>query len=152
MGCAIVLLLSFGGGAVILIGIKMFPSAEPPQTIAAPAPAPAQAAAPATAAKAVPPAPPDRAAEKRFEGCRAKLKKAQEMGMLHDFGWKGGAMPRVVVGPTFFDVPFDAKEGFAETVNCFLMTGQPKFISFDLLDWKTEKVVGRFEAGRLEIR
>jgi hypothetical protein len=58
----------------------------------------------------------------------------------------------VVVGPTFFNIPIDAKQVFADTVNCFLTAGQSdKHISFDLLDWRTGKAVGRYKYGQVEM-
>jgi hypothetical protein len=93
------------------------------------------------------------AADGRFEACRAKLKKAQALRMLHDLDWQLPSEPRVVAGPTFFSVAIDAKEGFAETVNCFLVAGeQDKCVNFSVLDWKTGLQVGRFENCRFVMR
>jgi hypothetical protein len=97
------------------------------------------------------PAPPAPAVEKRFEGCRAKLKQAKKLDVLHDLDWQHGSMPRVVAGPTFFTIPIDAKEGFADTVNCFLMSGEGGAINFDILDWRTGKVAAKYSLGRLEM-
>jgi hypothetical protein len=92
------------------------------------------------------------AEEKRFEECRAKLKLAAELKMLHDFGWDPPREPHVVVGPTFFDVPIDAKQGLAETINCFLVSGKRgEDVPFDLLHWQTGKPVGRFSRGTLRM-
>jgi hypothetical protein len=87
----------------------------------------------------------------RLEQCRSKLKTAQKLDLLYGLDWNGRAEPKVTVGPTFFKIPIDAKEGFAETVNCFVMAGQDKFISFDLLDYRTGKPVGRFKYGKLTV-
>lgn len=87
----------------------------------------------------------------RLEQCRAKLKQAQKLDLLYGLDWKGTVEPKVTVGPTFFKIPIDAKEGFAETVNCFVMAGENKFISFDLLDYRTGKSVGRFKHGKLTV-
>jgi hypothetical protein len=89
-------------------------------------------------------------ANKRFEECHEKLKKAQQLEALSDLEWKR-AMPKVVVGPTFYSIPIDAKQGFADTVNCFLMTGKSNYIDFDLLDWQTGKRVARYSLGRLKM-
>ncbi|KKM67991.1 hypothetical protein LCGC14_1465510 [marine sediment metagenome] len=85
------------------------------------------------------------------EACRRKLVKAQELGMLYDLDWKPPKEPRVVVGKTFFRVAIDAKEGFAETLNCFLMGGDNKYINFNLIHWRTGKKVGRWSYGRLKM-
>jgi hypothetical protein len=88
--------------------------------------------------------------DKRFEQCRAKLKKAQKIDLLYDL--KIDPLPRVVVGPTFYSIPLDAKQGFADTVNCFLMTGKDEYISFDLLDYQTGRVVAHYSAGQLSVK
>ena len=89
-------------------------------------------------------------ATKRFEDCREKLVRSQELEVLYNLELKRAA-PKVVVGPTFYTMPFDAKQGFAETINCFLMQGEPKYIVFDLLDWRTEKRVARYTLGTLKM-
>jgi hypothetical protein len=82
----------------------------------------------------------------RQQQCGAKLEQAQRLDMVQrvDRG-------RIVVGPTWFRVGFDAKEGFAETVSCFLVQGDPKMCAnFDLIDWSTGKPVARYENCRLK--
>lgn len=92
------------------------------------------------------------AGDKEFEICRKKLKQAQKLDMLYDLDWKLPKEPRVVVGPTFFKVPIDAKEGFIETVNCFLTAGDSgKCVNFDVLHWQTGKAVGRFSNCRFRM-
>ncbi|WP_242342704.1 hypothetical protein [Anaeromyxobacter terrae] len=49
-------------------------------------------------------------------------------------------------------MPIDAKEGFAETVNCFLMAGSTNHINFDILHWQTGKVIGRYSWGSFEMK
>lgn len=57
----------------------------------------------------------------------------------------------MVVGATFITMPIDAKEGFADTVNCFLMAGESgKYINFDVLHWQTGKAIGRFKNGPIQ--
>jgi hypothetical protein len=91
--------------------------------------------------------------DKRFEACKAKLIKAQKLDLLYDMDWKGTAEPRVVVGPTFYSIPIDAKEGFVETLNCFFMAGESgKYINFDLLDWRTGNPVARYSYGKLKVK
>lgn len=98
-----------------------------------------------------PPSPPLAAPTQDAEECRRKLAEAQRLGVLTDLDWKPGKAPHVVVGPTFFSMPFDAKQGFAETVNCFLMNGTATVIGFDLLDSMNHRVVGRWDYGRLKM-
>ncbi len=86
----------------------------------------------------------------RFKACRAKLKKAHSLDLLYDLNLEGG-YPRVIAGPTFFQIPIDAKQGFAETVNCFLTAGDNKFVNFEILDWRTGKAIGRYHWGRFEM-
>lgn len=93
------------------------------------------------------------ASEAEFQQCRDKLLKAQKIDLLYDMKWEKGMLPYVVVGPTFFTIPFDAKEGFASTVNCFLMAGEPdKCIAFELLDYRTNKPIAYFRNCRLKIQ
>lgn len=86
----------------------------------------------------------------RFDECRKKLIQAQRLEILVDLDWKPPRQPKVVVGKTFFTIQFDAKQGFAETVNCFLVAGEKSYVNFDLLDWLNQKVVARWENGRLK--
>jgi hypothetical protein len=88
----------------------------------------------------------------RFEACKAKLKKANELDLLYAFDWKPPAAPHVLVGPTFFKIPIDAKEGFAETLNCFLMAGdEGQCVNFPLKHWQTGKAVAEFKNCRLKM-
>lgn len=90
--------------------------------------------------------------DKRFEVCRSKLVVAQKLEMLYDFDWKPPREPKVIAGPTFFKVPIDAKEGFVESVNCFLAAGdEKKCINFDVRSWQTGKKVGRFSNCQFEM-
>jgi len=87
--------------------------------------------------------------DQRFESCRSKLLKANELEVLHAFDWKPPAPPKVVVGRIFYTIPFDAKEGFAETVNCFLVSGaRDKHINFTVRDWQSNKIIGRYFNGK----
>ncbi len=90
----------------------------------------------------------------RLETCRAKLKKAQALDVLYDLRWDDPRQePRVVIGPTFLQIPFDAKEGLTETVNCFLVAGDAnKYVNFNLIEWRNGTVIGRWEYGRLTMR
>ena len=105
---------------------------------------------PKQAAAAPQPSPPSNT-EARFEDCRAKLKKAQQLDLLYNLDFKGGE-PLVVVGPTFYTVPFDTKQNFADTINCFLMTGEAKYINFDLRDYRTNEVVAVYRFGKLKMK
>jgi len=87
----------------------------------------------------------------RFEECRGKLKKAQQLDLLHDLKLDGG-LPTVVVGPTFYTIPFETKQAFADTVNCFVTAGQHKVTSFDLLDSMTHRTVAHYSFGTLEVK
>jgi hypothetical protein len=86
----------------------------------------------------------------RFEECRAKLKKAHELDLLYDFTMDPA--PHVVVGPTFYTIPIDAKQGFADTVNCLVMAGKEGYMNFDLFDYRTGKVVAEYSYGQLTVK
>lgn len=99
------------------------------------------------------PAPPKTAAQKEAaEACRQKLEKARQLEVLHDLDWKPGTMPKVIVGPTFAQLPFETKEAFAQTVNCFLLGGEGGAITFDLKEHLNHHVVGTWEYGRLKTK
>lgn len=89
--------------------------------------------------------------EAALESCRAKLKQAQKLEVLHDLQWKGARL-HVVGGPTYYRLPFDAKEGFADTVNCFAMAGKSGCLSFDILNWNTGKATDRYSGCKLKPR
>ena len=104
------------------------------------------------AAPAAKNASPANAKEKRLEECRSKLKLAADLKLLYDLDWKSPEEPYVVVGPTFYDVPIDVKEGVAQTVSCFVNAGDTEHrVPFDLLDWKTGKPIARFSRGKLSV-
>lgn len=82
----------------------------------------------------------DAASEKRFEECRSKLIQAQKLEVLYDMDWKSPKEPKVVAGPTFFQMPIDAKEGFTETVNCFTL-GLPDDKRKVFVSWPDSKEI-----------
>lgn len=89
------------------------------------------------------------AEDRRFEECRQKLIKAQELQVLQDMKIERNR-PVIHVGPTFKSMPIDAKQGFADTLNCFLLAGDAgKFMQFDLLDGLTGKTVASYRDGKL---
>lgn len=91
--------------------------------------------------------------DQTFEACKLKLQKANELGVLYAFDWKPPKEPHVVAGKTFFSISIDAKEGFAETLSCFLVAGDTsKCANFDILHWQTGKAVGRFQNCRLKMK
>lgn len=91
------------------------------------------------------------ASEGALEACRSKLKQAQKLEVLRDLKWQGPVL-RVVAGPTYYRMPFDAKEGFADTVNCFAMAGKSDCLSFDILHWSTGKATDHYENCKLKPR
>ncbi len=86
----------------------------------------------------------------RYANCEQKLKKAQELDMLYEIKAKGASI-RVLVGPTFFSVPIDAKQGFAEVVNCVLLSGGSGGIPFDFVHWQTGKRVATWNGYRIDM-
>lgn len=88
-----------------------------------------------------------------FEVCKKKLQLANELGVLYAFDWKPPQEPYVVAGSTFFDMAIDGKQGFAETVNCFLMAGDDShMMNFDILHWQTGRPVAEFSYGKLKMK
>lgn len=88
----------------------------------------------------------------RFEMCRKKLVTAQKLGVLHNLDWKPPKAPYIVAGPTFFSMPIDAKEGFAETLNCFFSAGDTgKCLDLNILHWQTGKLAARYSWCKLKV-
>lgn len=88
--------------------------------------------------------------EARFNQCRSKLVMAQKLGLLEGLDYKN-TPPSVTVGKTFYNLPFDAKTGFIEEVNCFLNQGDPTYINFNIIDWRTGKKIGQYSWGKLKL-
>lgn len=86
------------------------------------------------------------------EQCRAKLKEAQKLEVLHELHWSPGTAPQVVVGPTFHRIPYDSKQIFLTIVNCLLVGGAQKYVNFDVLDHMNHRVVGSWSNGRYKAR
>ena len=84
------------------------------------------------------------------DACNAKLQRAKELDMLYDVGVREAGI-QVLVGPTYFTVPIDEKNGFAEVVNCVLLNGAGGGIAFDLVHWQTGKRVARWNGYQLDI-
>lgn len=89
------------------------------------------------------------AGDAELEACRSKLKQAQKLEVLRDLQWKGPKL-HVVAGSTYYQMPFDAKEGFADTVNCFAMAGKTGCLSFEILHWRSGKATDRYHACKLK--
>jgi len=92
----------------------------------------------------------EKATRQQFQTCQANLEKAKELDMLYDMGARGASI-KVLVGPTFFNVPIDTKQQFAATVNCVLMKGSGGGLSFDLLHWQTGKRVASWNGYKLTV-
>lgn len=88
--------------------------------------------------------------KERYENCKAKLEKSKENEMLYDLSAKGASI-KALVGPTYFSVSIDTKEGFAKTVNCFLVNGTGGGIPFELIHWETGKKVASWNGYRLDV-
>lgn len=81
-----------------------------------------------------------------LEQCKKKLVASKKLDLLYDMDFS-----KVVVGPTFYKLPFDAKQEFAKTANCFLVNGSGGYVNFDLVDWRTNKKIGSYSYGRLKL-
>ena len=76
-----------------------------------------------------------------FEACRNKLIQAQKLDLLYDLKFEGPS-PQIFVGPTWYTLPLDAKEGFHDTVQCFVNAGGGGVnVSTQYRDWRTGKIV-----------
>ena len=91
-----------------------------------------------------------KAVQKSYDACNAKLQKAKELDMLYDIVGRGARI-QVLVGPTEFTVPIDAKKGFVEVVNCVMVKGTGGGVPFELIHWQTGKRVASWNGYRLDI-
>lgn len=95
------------------------------------------------------------ASDAQFRSCQAKLEKAQQIELLADIELRTGRVD-VTVGPTFYDIPFHAKTGFAETLNCFLNageTGSKKACNeIRFIDWRSGNAIGKYSRCKLVLR
>lgn len=87
-----------------------------------------------------------------FENCRDTLKQAQQIGVLHALDWQKGRMPHVVAGRTYYRLSFDAKEGFAATLNCFLSGADTprSCVTFEIKHWQTGKATDVYRYCKLK--
>lgn len=92
----------------------------------------------------------DENAKLHYDICKGKLKQAKELDVLSDLNAKGSSI-KVTVGPAFFTVPIDTQQEFARTVNCFLVKGAGRGVSFDLIHWQTGKKVASWKGDRLDM-
>lgn len=84
--------------------------------------------------------------------CQQKLRAAQKLDVLYDIKLATGRA-MVYVGRTFFTIPIDAKEGFAETVSCLIVAGDPKACAqIDFHHWQTGAVVGQYRNCRFQAK
>lgn len=108
----------------------------------------------AKVAKRKKPTPPvdDGANKARAEECRVKLEELRGLSVLYQLQWKSGhVIPKALVGPTFYSLPIDGKQAFADTINCYLLQGAPEYIEIEMLDWRTGKRVARYSWGKLKM-
>lgn len=85
----------------------------------------------------------------KLEACREKLKAAHKLGVLYDMKWVGTRL-HVVAGKTYYNMPFDAKEGFADTINCFAMAGGSGCLTFEIKHWQTGRATEEYHYCKLK--
>lgn len=87
-----------------------------------------------------------------LEQCRAKLKTAAALGLLTNMGYDGGR-PAVEVGPLWYKVDFNTKEGLARTAACFFLAGDTSSaIRFNITDNMTGKVIATWSYNKLAVK
>jgi len=84
--------------------------------------------------------------------CRKKLKASADLGVLYALDWQKSKPPHVVAGHRYYQMPFDAKEGFADNVSCFLTGKLPPqlCINFEIKHWQTGKATEKYQNCRLK--
>lgn len=140
-GCLAVFL---GLGLVVaIIGIARGPNDQSPASRASTAPA---TTSPSPADKAV--------TDARFEECRTKLKKSQELDLLHNMTFDNG-LPKLWVGRTWYQLPIEAKTEFARVGACFFLAGNDgpggRAITFPIYDGMSGKQIATWKFTRLDV-
>lgn len=88
----------------------------------------------------------------RLEQCREKLKKSQELDLLHNMTFDKG-VPKVWVGPTWYKLPIEAKIEFAGVAHCFFMAGRSDgFMQFPIYDGMSGKQIATWKYTRLDVK
>lgn len=80
--------------------------------------------------------------------CKAALKRAGRDGVLSRVDAQ--FPPLVVAGPYFDALSFDQRQRLASTVNCYLVGGADLFVEFDILDYRTHRVLNHWAFNHLE--
>lgn len=92
--------------------------------------------------------------EAMLRSCQDTLKKSQKLSMLVNIKVKTGHFD-VIVGPTFYSVPFDTKVTFAEKLNCVFNVGDtgPQSACNDIrfINWRTGNEDGKYSWCKLKI-
>jgi len=91
-----------------------------------------------------------KAVQETYDACNSRLEKAKEAGMLYDIGGRGASI-KILVGPTYFEVPIDVKEGFAKVMNCVLVKGSGGGVPFEFIHWQTGKQVASWNGYKLKV-
>jgi hypothetical protein len=148
------------GMAVVIVALLLTTSctnnepSAPAPAVAAPTPAPTPAPAVTPTPQQAPETPVVSTADKNasLEQCREKLKAAAQLDLLKDMSFDNGR-PRVVIGPTWYQIDFSAKEGLAQTAACFFLAGDStKAIRFDITDSMTGKPVATWSYTKLVVK
>ena len=84
--------------------------------------------------------------------CLTKLEHAKELNILYDLKFQGGRA-QAFVGPSWFSLPIEDKQGFHETLQCVLTSGQGGTLtSFEYRHWQSGKMVGETSfSGRFKV-
>jgi len=89
---------------------------------------------------------------KKFDECRRTLLDAKHNDILFGLEWERGKAPKIVIGPRFLTIETEDRKRFADSVNCFLAGGRRRYsIDFELVDWKTGRVVAHYRLGKLHM-
>lgn len=88
----------------------------------------------------------------KLADCKRKMEKAQELEILYNLKFEG---ERAVayVGSAWFNIPIDVKEGFHNTLQCFLTSGKGgAWLTLEYRHWQTGNVVAKTTyMGDLEV-
>jgi len=88
---------------------------------------------------------------KRAAECQRKVNLANKNEMIYQADFKTAELI-VYVGPTYFMVPIDVKQGLAAAISCVVVQGDSsKVAEFSFRHWQTGRLVAKYRYGRLEV-
>lgn len=86
----------------------------------------------------------------RLADCTTTIQRARSIDMLGEITMQ--PVPAMMTGPAWSHAPFQAKEQLAKLVACAMLGGdESRALLFNITDYRTGKVIGRWNYTRLNL-